>query len=138
MIIHEQFLFSFFLQFDWYHFNTHIVKLTPYIYDKQPSKNDVHTFDMHFISDDQCQCTADYNIYSQRNGTMVRVEAYCNEWFTDEYPGTFFCYLRGGLAASTCPGAHLFGDKYITSDPSVCIEAEDAGTGSGVFCIRLL
>ena len=60
---------------------------------------------------------------------MVKVEAYCNEWNTDNYPGIFFCFLRGGLTASKCPGARKMGSIYWTKDPTVCIENEGPEVG---------
>ena len=90
-------------------------------------------FPLHLLSEIQCQCTAEYNIYSMRNGTKVKNQAYCNQWDTDDYPEYFFCYLSGGLAAATCPGATKYRNVYYTSDPSVCIEAETEGAISGEY-----
>ena len=40
-------------------------------------------------------------------------------------PGFFYCYLRGGSAAYSCPGAKKSIDNiYYTEDPRVCLEPD--------------
>ena len=70
-------------------------------------------------------------MYSMRNGTEVKNQAFCNQWGTDDYPGLFYCFLRGGLSAAVCPGAKKHGNIYYTSHPSVCIDAGNKGTKEG-------
>ena len=87
------------------------------------SRNTIYFF---LVSDDPCQCSAEYNITLPRNGTQVKVEAYCNQWNSDANQD-FYCYLGGGLTANKCPGAKKSGkgDFYWTKDPAVCIGAEN-------------
>ena len=50
-------------------------------------------------------------------------------------PGSFFCFLHGGVTSNNCPGAQkaIEGEFYITWDPAVCVES---GAGNGK-CMNL-
>ena len=59
-------------------------------------------------------------------GIQTRVLDYCYPWNYDNKPGSVYCYLRGGLAASKCRGASKssVGDFYWTTDSTLCTESD--------------
>ena len=67
--------------------------------------------------DNACVCTSEYNVTI--GGKIV--QGYCKAWFPT-HPWLVFCYLRGGLSSSNCPGARKSGrgDYYYTQDQAIC------------------
>ena len=67
-------------------------------------------------------------------GVRTLVDDYCDEWNPDNDPGSIFCYLKGGLNSSHCPGAKRSGqgEFYLTKDPDFCKSTEGAGKSKSV------
>ena len=64
----------------------------------------------------ECRCTSEYD--QKIDGQPVG--AYCSKWvWNDVY---YWCYLSGGMNASSCPGAlkSSVGDFYFSSHADVC------------------
>ena len=65
--------------------------------------------------DEACVCTAEYNV--KYKGKLTG--DYCYNWVPHLPP---YCYLRGGMSASSCPGAKRSsqGEFYFTEDDTIC------------------
>lgn len=73
----------------------------------------------------ECRCSSEYNIMENNNNFVGKVEDRCQHYDSDDDK---WCYLAGGMAAATCPGARKSsrGNFYYTHDAGVCQRAEDA------------
>ena len=85
--------------------------------------------------DKACVCTSEYNV--QLYGQIV--QDYCKDWNPDR-PGDEFCYLRGGMSSSSCPGAQRStkGKFYWTQDQTICNSAIGKLHKAYMKCLYLL